>query len=243
MSTIHLGAIRLDGRGWPGPVNPNRSIPTDGWDNTIDNITTTVASEAPPVPIGTKIMAHSNNPEAPGYYVMQYLMFHDYSSAPISATDYSLKGAWCSHYDGSDAEKYATDTSAVPWYVVSKCYTAVSSDITKGQPMCLPCATLDSDGSAVQVTGYGDTYGWFWVEGVCPLDDVSHFRGALDTSKGFDFSTDTLMRGGPLMVCMTAAVAWLSSDDGTNYGDSTAFTNTLAAVGGKTVAWACTSCI
>jgi len=243
MSTIHFGAIRLNGAGWPGPVNPNRSIPTDGWDNTTDNLTTTTANESPPVPVGTKVMAYSNNPENPGFYTMQYLMYHDYSTQDINATDFSLGKALCSHCDISDAEKYASDTSAVPYYVVSKCYTAVSSDCTKGQPICVPCATLASDGSGAQVAGYGDAYGWFWVDGVCPLNDVSHFRGAADTSKGFDISTDTKMRGGPLMLCMTATIGWLSSDDATNYGDSTAFTNVLTAVGGKTIAWSCTSCV
>jgi hypothetical protein len=218
------------------------SEPTAGWDNTTDNFTTTSASQTTPYPVGTKILGYSSNPENPGFYTMQYLMFTDFSAIPIDA-DFSTKVPWCSHADFSTAEKYASDTSAVPYYVVSHCYTAISSDITKGQPMCLPCATLDGDGTAVQVTGYGDAYGWFWVEGVCPLNDVSLFRGAADTSKGFDFTVDSLMRGGPLMVCMTATVPWLSSDDATNYADSTAFTNALAAIGGKTVAYSCTSCV
>lgn len=243
MSKIHIGAIRLNGTGWPGPVNPNRSIPTDGWDNTIDNFTTTSSGQSTETPIGTKISVYSNNPVNPGYYTMQYLMFHDYSAQDINDTDFSKGLAFCSHCDMSDAEKYTEDASAVPYYVVGKCWTAVSSDITKGQPMAIPCATLASDGSDVFVTGFGDAYGWFWIDGVCPLNDVSHFRGAADTAKGFDFSTDTKMRGGPLMVCMSAAQVWLSSDDATNYGDSTAFTNTLMAIGGKTIAYSCTSCV
>lgn len=221
MTLVNLGYITLND-GFPGAINPNRSVPTDGWDNTVDNITTTSSGQTPPVPVGTKVMAYSDNPHAPGFYTMQYLMFHDYSSAPINATDYSINGAWCAHCDISDAEKYTTDFSAVPWYVVSKCYTAVSSDITQGFPVALPCATLDGDGSAAFVTGYGDAYGWFWVGGVCPLDDVSHFRGQSDTSQGFDFSTDTLMRNGPIMACMSAAWMKIVNTDLSDVADATA---------------------
>lgn len=242
MSTIHFGAITLNGSAWPGSPNPDLSEPTAGWDNTTDNFTTTSASQSTPYPVGTKIMSYSANPENPGFYTMMYLMYTDFSAQDINATDYSLGKAFCAHFDASTAEKYASDTSAVPYYVVSKCYTAISSDITKGQPMAVPCATLAGDGSAVQVTGYGDAYGWFWVDGVCPLDDVSHFRGAADTSKGFDITVDSLMRGGPLMMCMTATIGWLSSMDATNYGDSTAFTNVLAPIGAP-IAYACTSCV
>jgi hypothetical protein len=241
MSTIHFGALVLND-GWPGLPNPNLTIPDDGWNNTTDNFTTTSANQATPYPVGTKIQFYSANPENPGYYTMMYLMYTDYSDNDIEATDYSLNKAFCAHFDASTAEKYASDTSAVPYYVVSKCYTVVSSDITHGVPIAVPCATLGADGTAVQVTGYGDAYGWFWVGGVCPLDDVSLFRGALDTSKGFDISVDTLMRDGPLMMCMTAHIAWLSSMDATNYGDSTAFTNTLHNLG-HPIAFACTSAI
>ena len=225
MTTVNLCNLYLVDS-WPGPVNPNRSVPTDGWDNTVDNITTTVAGETPPVPVGTKVMAYSDNTHAKGYYTMMYLMYHSYEAAAaahINPTDFSLKGAWCAHYDGSDAEKYTTGFSAVPYYVVSKCYTAVSADMTTlGLPIALPCATIEGDGTAVFVTGYGDAYGWFWVGGVPPLDDVSYFRGAGDDTRGFDFTTDVLCRKGQVYFDMTADQSWLTSCDISESGQADA---------------------
>lgn len=215
MTTIRLAYLNLIDR-WPGAVNPNRSIPTDGWDNTIDNMITTAAGQSPPVPVGTKIMGYSDNANAPGWYTMMYLMFHSYEDGVdvITSTDYSLKGAWCFHTDGSTSEKLDGDLSVSPYYVVSKCYTAVSSDMTSdGLGIALPCATLDSDGTVVYVQTYGDGYGWFWVGGVPPLNDVSLFRGAADASKGFDFTTDTLCRKGAVMFCPTTDQTWLTSCD------------------------------
>lgn len=215
MSTIRLCYMNLIDR-WPGTPNPNRSIPTDGWDNTVDNMITTSANETPPVPVGTKVMAYSNNKHAPGWYTMIYLMFHSYEDGVdvITKTDYSLKGAWCSHTDGSTSEKCDTDLSVSPYYVVSRCYTVVSSEITEqGYGVVLPCATLDSDGTVVLVQTYGDGYGWFWCGGVPPLQDVSHFRGAADNSKGFDFTTDILCRKGAVLFEMTADQSWLTSCD------------------------------
>jgi hypothetical protein len=222
MTTVRLAYLNLEDR-WPGQPNPNLSEPTAGWDNTTDNFTTTSAAQATPYPVGTKIMSHSANAHAPGFYTMMYLMFHDFSSAPINATDFSLKGAWCAHHDGSNAEKYTTDVSSVPYYVVSKCYTAIASDMTTlGTPIALPCATLDGDGTATFVTGYGDAYGWFWVGGVPPLDDVSHFRGALDNTRGFDMTTDILCRKGQVYFDMTADQSWLTSCDISESGQADA---------------------
>jgi len=215
MTTVRLCDFNLIDS-WPGPVNPNRSIPTDGWDNTVDNMITTGTSETPPVPVGTKVMAYSNNANAPGWYTCIFLMFHSYEDGVdvITKTDYSLKGAWCAHADGSTAEKYTEDVSGIPYYVVSRCYTAAGNDMTDmGLGICLPCATLDSDGTGVFVAGYGDGYGWFWCGGVPPLNDVSHFRGAADNSKGFDFTTDILCRKGAVLFEMTADQSWLTSCD------------------------------
>ena len=238
MTTMRVCSLILEDN-WPGTPNPNLTIPDGGWANTTDNFTTTSAAQSTPYPPGTKITAYSDNTHAKGYYTTQYLMYHDYSAQDINATDFSLSSAWCAHYDNSDAEKYTTDVSAVPYYVLSKCYTTVSSDITKGFPVALPCATIAGDGSAVQVTGYGDAWGWFWVGGVCPLDDVSHFRGSGDNTRGFDFTTDSLQRSGPVMGCVTLTTFHLMSCDFTNFADTTTPTDSGGV--SRRIGWACVS--
>lgn len=211
MANLPLTHLVLDDR-WPGTPNIFYGRPTNGWDNTVDNFKTSSGNTTPKYPAGTKIQSYTDNSYCPGWYTMMYLSFHDYSAVDISG-DFSDGNFWCSHYDGSDAEKYSTDFSSSPYYVVARCYTAASTDVTKGAPVAVPCFSLASDGSGAYVAGYGDAYGWFWVGGVCPCLDATIMKGLADSDAGADV-TVKITRRGPLYPDISGAtMVWRSHGD------------------------------
>lgn len=192
MAGINLSSVILYDR-WPGPVNPNLSIPADGWDNTLDCFKTTSANDQPSYPLGTKIMAYSDNSWAPGWYTMIYLMYHSYEAVALyeCSKDFSNGLPMCGPIVAGAAgtcqsqTQLATfgDNTALPYYLVSRCVSACAgrSDFSRsvvGGPYALPCWTASSDGSVAATNGYGDAYGWFWIGGVCPARDVTLFDGA-----------------------------------------------------------------
>ena len=179
MAGINLSSIILDDR-WPGAVNPNLGIPKGGFDNTTDNYTTTAASDTPKYPLGTKIMAYTDNSWAPGWYTMMYLMYHSYESGATYDISADISDGWigCLHCDGSTAQHYNQqgDTSTIPYYVVGRCITAVATDLSSGGgATALPCCSIGTDGTDSYTQGYGDAFGWFWVGGVCPAKDLTFF--------------------------------------------------------------------
>jgi hypothetical protein len=219
MATIPLSQLILDDR-WPGQPSILLGRPTSGWDNTVDNFTSTATDTQPNYPLGTKIVAYTDNTWCAGWYTMMYLSFHDYSGQDITA-DISTGAFYCSHYDGSDAEYYMIDESACPYYIVSRCYTSANTDATRGMPIAIPCATLASDGSAVYATGYGDAYGWFWVGGVCPCGDATRLQGAVGDLAGADITVTATQRG-PVYADMDGTAAYLTLR---SMGDATDLVN------------------
>ena len=203
MAQIYLSSLNLVDK-WPGTVNPNLGIPTGGWSNTTDNFITESGSTTPAYPIGTKIMAYTDNSYCPGYYTMQYLMFHQFEDQDIDVDDFSEGQAWCAHLMDMTAntEMYDSDQSSTPWYVVTNEITALYSDATRAQRLCMPCFTLTSDGTLAQAQGYGDAYGWFWVGGVCPVADATILDDDTGTGIGHDVSTDGVYCG-PVYFDMT----------------------------------------
>jgi hypothetical protein len=213
---------------WPGAVSPYLGIPTGGWDNTTDNFTETAASTPlPGYPVGTKISSYTDNSYCPGNYTMMYLNYHAYSdtNGVVSATDISLSKAFCFHYEGSDAVKYGVDASEVPYYVVTCCYSVAGvADVTRGLPTAIPCATIDAgESSAAQVSGYGDSYGWFWVGGVCPCADATLLQGTGSAENGPDITVDSICGRGPVFGAYSDSVLSLHNCDITNVGDTTSF--------------------
>ena len=249
-----LSQLILNENKWPGAVNPGLGIPTDGWDNTVDNFTTSSGNVNPPnYQVGTKISIYTDNTYCAGNYTMAYLMLHDSSSADISG-DFSNGAMFCSHYDGSKANKYQSDISAVPWYVLTRCYSAGGgdhgSDITSGSPLAVPCATIAGDSSIEHVTGdaqdvgYGDAYGWFWVGGVCPCKDATLMQGTAGELAGADISVDEHLRRGSVMAEYSANTLALISNDVTNYDDATTLDNNVVnTIIDLAVGWACTSAV
>lgn len=184
MAGINLSSLILMDK-WPGAVNPLLSIPTDGWDSTRSCFKTTASNNEPAYPLGTKIMAYTDNSWAPGWYTMMYLMYHSYESGALYdiSKDFSDGQMFCTHADGSTAQIYNfLDSSVIPYYVVSNCITKASCDMTQLMCVAIPCSTLSSDGTGVYVAGYGDSYGWFWVGGVCPCRDATIMDNAGATS-------------------------------------------------------------
>jgi len=231
MANIDLCHFQLYDR-WPGAVNPNLGIPTGGWDNTTDNFPTsddTASAWSPPYPVGTKIMAYTDNSACPGYYTMMYLMYHCSSATVglVEAADISAGTAFCFHFDGSDAQAFdAADTSTVPYYVVANCNSAVSPDISKGVPLAIPCATISAgESSAAYVSGYGDSYGWFWIGGVCPCADATLLQGTGSATTGVDLVTKAILThqsGREFAFEFTSQICYPTGMDCTHFDDSTA---------------------
>jgi len=220
MATIRLSRLSLIDK-WPGLANPNLSIPTNGWDNTIDNFTTTASGQAPSYPVGTKIMAYTDNTNCPGYYTMMMLMYHDFSAQDVSG-DFSDGNIFCSHVaTGCASTAELADTSRAPYFVVAKCYTAIATDVTKGTPVAVPCATIASDGTVAYTNGYGDAYGWFWVGGVCPCEDATLLQGTVGSLLGADMTVNATTAPGPVFVDYTTGVPLLMGCDNSNSMDAT----------------------
>jgi hypothetical protein len=214
MAGVNLSSLILHDK-WPGVATDRLGKPSDGWDNTRHCFKTTEAGQSPPVPVGTKIAAYTDNSWAPGWYTMIYLMYHSYEAAALYDVSKDISDGFpaCTHADGSTAEMYNTDTSTMPWYVVSRCITNVSSDITNQAAVAIPCWTASSDGtlcfsSASRTGSYGDSYGWFWVGGVCPAKDATLLDGTAGTGVGACVSGDFATRAkGAVYLETTAAIS------------------------------------
>lgn len=248
MAVVKLTKLILNGAKWPGmPVN--LGMPTDGWDNTVDNFNSSDATHLafnPPVPIGQKRQLYTDNSYAPGYYTMMYLCFHSFESGAIATNcisgDYSDGYFWCAPVRPEKtcmSTSMWADTSGVPWFVVSKCATA--GDQTRGGPVAVPCCThINSDGTVAATNGYGDGYGWFWVDGVCPAKDVTIFQGLAGSQAGADITTDALMGHGAVMLEVTGATGDLMSCEVSNIGDETTL-NAFFDPGSLAIGWICQS--
>jgi len=223
MAGVNLSSVILKDN-WPGIPNPNLGIPKDGWDNTKDNFKTTSAADLPTYPLGTKIMAYTDNSWCPGWYTMMYLVYHSYESGALYdiSQDFSDGFPGCAHADGSTAAHYCTlaEVSTIPYYVVTKCITTDGGDVDYTRSNCavaaiaVPCATLSSDGTACFTQGgYGDSFGWFWVGGVCPCKDATimdNRSSTMSTCTGIGAcvtgSFDTRGKG-PLYFCVSDAIS------------------------------------
>lgn len=215
-NTVRLTAVQLVDS-FPGESLQGRGIPTDGWDNTIDNFKTTVAGELPPVEVGTKISQYSDASYAKGPYTMTYLRYHTFEDTDISIGDYTSNVGICAHYDASDAEDYVVDTSTVPYYVM--CNDITNTDAAKqgatgpGFRIAFPCASLSSDGTSALTNGYGDAYGWFWTGGVCPVEDCTIFDDETGAGDGAEVGCGSMLAGGSFIAGVSTAGIFLEAPD------------------------------
>lgn len=216
-NTVPLSALTLVDN-WPGSVNPNRSKPTDGWDNTVDNFTTTSAGQTPSVPVGTKIMAYTDNSYNPGWYTMMMLKYHTFEDSDISVKDYSGNAGICCHYDASDAEDYNADFSMVPYYVI--CNDITNTDAANigtttgtGIRIAFPCATVSSDGTSAYTNGYGDAYVWSWVGGVCPCLDATLLDASAGGGSGAYIGCGSMVTSGSVVAGFSTTSIFLEAPD------------------------------
>jgi len=195
MAVVKLASLILTDR-TPGVPDPHLGIPTDGWDGT----THSEVTASPVYPLGTKIAAYSDATSQPGWYTMIYGGFASLCAAADISGEFSDGMQWCGHCDLTQDAADATyeipvdcrDGSHTIAACFAKCYTDGANDISRGGPVVLPCATL---------AGY--QYGWFWCGGVCPVDDVTLFRGSADSELGADMTTDGNIEPGKFFVCVT----------------------------------------
>ena len=200
-NVIPLSSVQLIDR-WPGPVNPNVGVPTNGWDNTVSNFQTSSGNIVPVHGIGEKRMAYTDNTHAPGWYTMMYLSYHSFESGEIAAA-FSGSTQMCTHAEVTDCEWY--DNSHTPYFVVTNEITIGTSDYSKGARIAFPCASLSSDGTDGAL-GYGDSWAWFWVGGVCPCKDATILDATLGLGLGVDYECASTYEGGPLSLDLSTSV-------------------------------------
>lgn len=198
---IELGKITLIDK-WPGAVNPNLGMPTDGWDGTTHSCVTT-----PAYPLGTKIMAYSDASINPGWYTMAYVEIASPCDGGVTANggpegDVSAGGLFVGHCDltqpASDLTYNITSHDGSlppPTFVVAACYSS-ATDLSKGTGRFgVACATL---------SGY--QHGWMWCGGVCPVEDVTLFQGAQSAAAGGEITVTTNISSRTLHIVDTTAL-------------------------------------
>lgn len=235
MANIRLTDIVLTDR-WPGVPNNQIGIPTDGWDNTIDNFKSTAATDTIPHPLGEKRMVYTDNTEASGWYTMMYLQVCDASNLTTDVSaDLSQSNIFYAHNDTTECVGVGAESRA-PYYVVGRCSTDIVNDATKGSPLAVRCCSVQNDGSTGDTNQYGDGYGWFWIGGVCPCKDATQLQGLAGSLAGADITVGILERG-PFMIDATLL---LVTPDMSNTGDATAV-QTGRDAAALIQGWACVS--
>lgn len=221
MAGIKLNDLILDGVGWPGPIQSQMGIPTNGWDGTKDagNCVT-----EPLHRIGQKLMAYNDGSRNPGWYTMQYLRFFEGTDLAQDIGAVSEGYRVCCHAETSAAGDVTVgDYTYAPWYVVTNDCT--NSDATRGGPPAIPAADLSHN-----------QYGWFWIEGVCPVKDVTKFVVSGDVTGRLLKSTGDVSNGWKVAL----------AGDGTNgigldtAADITLYTDSSFAIGsviGASIGW------
>lgn len=252
MATIRLTNLILNGRKWPGVPTPYLGVPTNGWDNTVDNFSSADEtaralnghkSGVTRVPIGQKRQAYTDNTNAPGYYTMMYLCLHSFEDGMDISADFSDGNFFHAHSDLTSAAtaEWQNTSGIAPYFVLSRCTTG--SDFTKaGSPIAIFCSTKTySDGTKVSAQGYGDGYGWAWVDGVCPCKDITIFDDGSGNKKGVDLTVDTATDRGVVFLENTGGCALLMDADESNVNDVTTGIVTGLEPASLAIGWVCAS--
>lgn len=166
---------------WPGAVNPNQSMPVDGWDGT-----STHDVSLPAYPIGTKIMKYNDSTYNPGWYTMMYLQFAEGSDYAFDGngdiTAQGLGSGFCFQYettgnmDADGTAKYYLVTNDL----TNSCAT-LTDEAGSGLSFSARCAVAAGDISGNFAVAGRSNYGWFWVGGVCPIVDLTNLHGDITT--------------------------------------------------------------
>jgi len=184
MVAISLRDLVLEDR-WPGSPNFNLGKPKGGFDATK---WTDASTEA--YPIGTKIQVYQDFSGVTGPYTMMYsryycLSINNGSAIGVEKADMSLLGmAVFQHFCNSTCLSADGTANAFTMTNSATVDTGVADGTTTGQ-IGIACGTL----SYRDVTTDGNNpggYGWFWIEGVCPMD-ITMLSGVANA--GIDMST------------------------------------------------------
>jgi len=151
---------------WPGAVNPNQGVPTNGWDSTAAGNRSTTAI----YPVGTKIMAYQAA-DPKGYYTMIYLRFFEGTGALPTTNEVSDGYNFVTIGDAT----YAPDGTNVWWNVTN--HVTISCGTHDWAPFAVACTSLQGDGTLTATATSNAEYGWFWCGGVCPDSLVGAFSG------------------------------------------------------------------
>lgn len=185
---------------WPGTPNPNLGIPTGGFD-----ATTWTDSSTEEYKIGTKIQVYQDFSGISGMYTMIYLRYYCMSTLwAVEKADLSDVGhcvfqqhcnSTCLSGDGTSAIFTVTNAGTI-----DTGYTCG----TKGGGVAIACGTLSDRDTTTDGANTGG-YGWFWIDGVCPMD-CTMLAGEADA--GVDMSTGGNVAIGEPIYCQvdTSAV-------------------------------------
>lgn len=139
---------------WPGPVNPNRSIAGEKWDST--KIECGNNCSIPTFTPGTKILGFNDATVSikgssqmnTGGYMMIYLQYICSTTAlDLSASDIVIMS--CTSDGGSGHMACSRDLTGSNIMVIEA-------------PAAIACADITPS-----------SYGWFWCDGVAPLNDCT----------------------------------------------------------------------
>jgi hypothetical protein len=201
MANVRLSRLFLYDR-FPGPVNPNKGVPVDGWSKTC-------VTEAE-YPEGEKRMAYTDNSHCPGYYTMMYGTLAGISASNFCVSaDFSDGKCFVGHCCLTEDVSHAADPTYLmanpdgtyqPMYVMHRCTTDAVTDLTNAGGAAIPCATMDPY-----------DYGWFWVGGVCPCKEVTSMDES-DLGIGVDLTTSGSVIPGGFYLAVTALTALPEAD-------------------------------
>ena len=206
MANMSLRSVILYDK-WPGVVNPNMSVPVNGFDSTKEGSGNCVSESI--FQIGLKIQAYNDGTYNPGFYTMQYLQFCEGSSNAYDVGDLTTGYRACFWYDVT--QHHPDGNNAGTWYVVTN--NVSDSDATRGGGVAFPVCDL----SGAETTGSNaPEFGWFWVGGVnpcvtSPVADCTKLGGAGILSDGdivkgteFTFEADGTACARVIPYCFTA---------------------------------------
>lgn len=217
MANLRLTKLILEDN-WPGVPDQRFSKPTNGWDNTVDNYSSSdetsrafnASGGKGRVRIGEKRRGYTDNTNCKGSYTMMYLCLHSFESGMDISKDFS-DGNMFHMPSGTGCISCSVwaDVSTGPYFVVSRC--TIGSDVTQNCALAIFCSTHTySDGTDVNAKGFGDGYGWAWVEGVCPCKDITIFDDETGSLKGVEIQVDDDLACGPVSLRRNGSNALLA---------------------------------
>jgi len=221
MARLRLTKLILEDN-WPGVPDQRFSTPTNGWDNTVDNFSSADntarafnnSGGSRRIRIGEKRQGYTDNTNCQGKFTMMYLCLHSFEKGLDISRDFSDGNMFHAPAGpGCISNSVWSDGSTGPYFVVSR--GGFGSDVSKHCAVAVFCSTNTySVGPDACVNGYGDGYGWAWVEGVCPCKEIAIFDDKTGSLKGAEITVDDNLDAGPVYLRRDGSSPILSGADG-----------------------------